>query len=66
MVKIERIDYEDSFVTTLVFTNGNKGQEIQVYAWEADNIETALKSLPIAVIMGYYNKVGKTTIKEWV
>jgi anthranilate/para-aminobenzoate synthase component II len=66
MVKIERIDYEDSFMTTLVFTNGNKGQEIQVYTWEADNIETALKTLSLEVVMGYYNKVGKTLVKEWV
>jgi hypothetical protein len=66
MVKIERIDYEDSFMTTLVFTNGNKGQEISVYAWEADNIENALKTLPLSVVMEYYNKVGKTLVKEWV
>jgi hypothetical protein len=66
MVKIERIDYEDSFMTTLIFTNENKGQEIQVYAWEADGIETALKSMPLSVVMGYYNKVGKTIVKEWV
>jgi hypothetical protein len=31
MVKVERIDFEDSFMTTLVFTDGKKGQEIQVY-----------------------------------
>jgi hypothetical protein len=66
MVKVERIDYEDSFMTTLVFTNGNKGQEISVYAWEADNIESALKTLPLSVVMGYYNKTGKTLVKEWV
>ena len=66
MVKVERIDYEDSFITILKFTNGNKGQEIQVYAWEADKIESALKTLPLSVVMGYYNKVGTTTIKEWV
>ena len=53
MVKIERIDYEDSFMTTLVFTNGNQGQEISVYAWEADSIETALKTLSLEVVMGY-------------
>jgi len=66
MVKVERIDYEDSFMTTLVFTNGNKGQEISVYAWEADNIESTLKTLPLSVVMGYYNKTGKTLVKEWV
>ena len=66
MVKVERIDYEDSFVTILKFTNGNKGQEVQVYTWEADNIESVLKTLPLSVVMGYYNKVGTTLIKEWV
>jgi hypothetical protein len=65
MVKVERIDFEDSFMTTLVFTDGNKGQEIQVYAWEADAIEVSLKSLPLSAVMGFYNKSGKTTIKEW-
>jgi hypothetical protein len=65
MVKVERIDYEDSFMTTLVFTNGNKGQEIQVYAWEADAIEVSLKSLPLSAVMAFYDKTGKTTIKEW-
>ena len=65
MVKVERIDFEDSFMTTLVFTDGNKGQEIQVYAWEADAIEISLKSLPLSAVMGFYNKSGKTTIKEW-
>ena len=65
MVKVERIDYEDSFMTTLVFTNGNQGQEIQVYAWEADAIEASLKTLPLAAVMGFYNKSGKKVIKEW-
>jgi hypothetical protein len=37
-----------------------------VYTWEADNIETALKTLSLEVVMGYYNKVGKTLVKEWV
>ena len=65
MVKVERVDFEDSFMTTLIFTDGNKGQEIQVYAWEADAIEVSLKSLPLAAVMAFYNKSGKTTIKEW-
>ena len=65
MVKVERIDFEDSFMTTLVFTDGNKGQEISVYAWEADAIEISLKSLPLSAVMGFYNKSEKTTIKEW-
>ena len=65
MVKVEREDFEESFMVTLKFTNGNKGQEIQVYAWEADAIEASLKTLPLAAVMGFYNKSGKTTIKEW-
>jgi hypothetical protein len=65
MVKVERIDFENSFMTTLVFKDGNKGQEISVYAWEADAIEVSLKSLPLSAVMGFYNKSGKTTIKEW-
>ena len=65
MVKVEREDFEKSFVTKLIFTDGNEGQEIQVYAWEADAIEASLKTLPLEAILGLYNKSGKTTIKEW-
>ena len=65
MVKVEREDFDESFTTILRFIDGNKAQEIQVYAWEADNIETALKSLPLSVVMGFYNKSGKKVIKEW-
>ena len=65
MVKVEREDFEESFMVTLIFTNGNKGQEIQVYAWEADAIEASLKTLPLAAVMGFYNKSGKKVIKEW-
>jgi hypothetical protein len=65
MVKVEREDFEESFVTKLIFTDGNKGQEIYIYAWEADAIEASLKTLPLEAILGFYNKSGKTTIKEW-
>ena len=65
MVKVEREDFEKSFVTTLIFTDGDQGQEIQVYAWEADAIEASLKTLPLEAVLGFYNKSGKTTIKEW-
>ena len=65
MVKVEREDFEKSFVTTLIFTDGDEGQEIQVYAWEADAIEASLKTLPLQAVLGFYNKSGKTTIKEW-
>ena len=65
MVKVEREDFEESFVTKLIFTDGNNGQEIQVYTWEADAIEASLKTLPLEAVLGFYNKSGKTTIKEW-
>jgi hypothetical protein len=65
MVKVEREDFEESFMVTLKFTNGNQGQEIQVYAWEADAIEASLKTLPLAAVMAFYNKSGKKVIKEW-
>ena len=65
MVKVEREDFEESFMVTLKFSNGNQGQEIQVYAWEADAIEASLKTLPLAAVMGFYNKSGKKVIKEW-
>jgi len=66
MVKVEREDFDESFTTILRFIDGNKAQEIQVYAWEADNIEAALKTLSLEVVMGFYNKSGKSIIKEWV
>jgi hypothetical protein len=65
MVKVEREDFDESFVTCLRFINGNQAQEISVYAWEADAIEASLKTLPESAVMGFYNKTGKKTIKEW-
>jgi hypothetical protein len=65
MVKIERIDTKDSFITTLVFTNGNQGQEISVYVWEADTMEVALKSMPLSIVQSFYDKTGSKIIKEW-
>jgi hypothetical protein len=65
MVYVEREDFEESFVTILRFVNGNKGQEISVYAWEADAIESALQSLSLAQVMALYNRVGKSVIKDW-
>jgi hypothetical protein len=65
MVKVEREDFEESFVTKLIFTDGNKGQEIYIYAWEADAIEASLKTIPEETVLEFYNKSGKTTIKEW-
>ena len=65
MVKVEREDFEESFVTKLIFTDGDNGQEIEVYSWEADAIEASLKTIPEEAVLAFYNKSGKTTIKEW-
>ena len=65
MVKVERIDYEESFQTMLRFTDGNKGQEIFVQVWEADGIELALKGMSLDTVNSFYNKSGIVTIKEW-
>tara|TARA_R110002126_G_scaffold1315_1_gene7547 strand:- start:1678 stop:1878 length:201 start_codon:yes stop_codon:yes gene_type:complete len=65
MVKVERIDYEESFQTMLRFTDGNKGQEIFVQVWEADGIELAIKGMSLDTVNSFYNKSGIVTIKEW-
>tara|TARA_R110000803_G_scaffold178338_1_gene240757 strand:- start:1831 stop:2028 length:198 start_codon:yes stop_codon:yes gene_type:complete len=65
MVKVERIDYEESFQTMLKFSDGNKGQEILVQVWEADGIELALKGMSLETVNAFYNKSGIVTIKEW-
>ena len=61
MVKVERIDYEESFQTMLKFTDGNKAQEIIVQVWEADGIE----GMSLETVNAFYNKSGIVTIKEW-
>lgn len=65
MVKVERIDQNKSFETVLKFINGNETQEIRVYVWEADAIETALQSLSLSALNQFYTKSGTTTVKEW-
>ena len=65
MVKVERIDYDESFQTMLRFTDGNKSQEIIVQVWEADEIELALKEMPVETINSFYNKSGKILLREW-
>ena len=65
MVTVEREDFEGSFMTTLTFTDGNEGQEIQVYVWEANAIETALKSMSLAQVKALRDTTGKSIIKEW-
>ena len=65
MVKVERIDYEESFQTMLKFSDGNRSQEIIVEVWEADGIELALKEMSLETVNSFYNKSGIVTIKEW-
>ena len=63
-MKIIRHDKINSFQTKLIFQDGNSTNEIYVYVWEADNIETALKSLTWSKIKSYKSKTGSKTIKE--
>ena len=65
MVKVEREDFDESFVTILRFIDGNKAQEIQVYAWEADIIENKLKNIDLATVNALKSKKGKKIIKKW-
>lgn len=65
MVKVERIDHPKSFITTLIFSNGNEAQEIQVYVWEADAIETKIQNISLQQVGALYNKEGTSVVKEW-
>ncbi len=65
MVSVEREDIKDSFITIMRFKDGNQAQEIQVYVWEANAIETAIQSMSLAQVTALKNTVGKQTIKEW-
>lgn len=65
MVSVEREDIPESFISILRFKNGNKGQEIQVYKWEADVIVTKLQTFTLSAINTMYNLDVKTTVKSW-
>ena len=65
MVSVEREDIENSFITILRFKNGNEAQEISVYVWEADAIETKIKNIPLNIVNQLYTKKGTTIIKDW-
>ena len=65
MVEVTRIDHPKSFMSTLKFENGNIGQEIQVYKWEANAIETKVKTLSIAQVMALYNLEDNRVIASW-
>jgi len=63
-MKITREDFKDSFQTLLIFQDGNKAQEINVYSWEADQIEQALKSMSWESITALKDYTGKKVIKK--
>jgi|SaaInlV_130m_DNA_2_1039683.scaffolds.fasta_scaffold36666_2 hypothetical protein len=63
-MKIIRVDFENSFTTKLIFQDGNTGYEINVYSWEADTIEQAIKSMTWDQIKAFKNYSGTRTIKE--
>jgi hypothetical protein len=63
-MKIIREDLEKSFDTLLIFQDGNEANEIHVYSWEADTIETALKTMSWKQIKDYKEVKGIKTIKE--
>ena len=54
-ISVEREDLPESFVTILRFINGNETQEIQVYKWEANAIESKVKGLSAAQVLAHYN-----------
>jgi len=64
MVKIERIDLAGSFETMFKIRDGNTAEEIWVWAWEADNIETLIKATSWANISAILARDGTTTVKE--
>jgi len=65
MVKVTRVDHPESFTSTLIFENENRGQEIQVYKWEANAIENKVKGMSLAQVMALYNLEDKRVIAEW-
>lgn len=65
MVEVERIDVPNSFQTILKFNDGNTSQEIPVFSWEADAIESKLMSIDSVTINQIYTKTGKKPVKTW-
>ncbi len=64
-ISVEREDLPESFVTILRFINGNQSQEIQVYKWEANAIESKVKGLSAAQVLALYNLEDKRVIASW-
>ena len=52
-------------MSTFIFEHENTGQEIQVYKWEANAMETALKTMTAAQVLGLYNLEDKRVLAEW-
>jgi len=65
MAKIERIDTEGSFMTTLrlISDNGREATEINVPVWEVDAMETKIKNTTWVNIKALQAKKGTLTIK---
>lgn len=63
--KIEREDIKDSFITILRLYDqtGKRAQELQVFVWEADAIETKVKNMTWATIQALSDTEGKRVIK---
>jgi len=64
MVKIERIDKAGSFETMFRISDGNTAEEIYVWAWEADNVESVLRTTSRERIQIILNKDGRKVVKS--
>ncbi len=65
MVSVERIDTAKSFMTLLKFIDGNSAQEIQVFAWDADNIISTLQALSTQDMETMYDNEGTSQVMVW-
>ena len=65
MAKIERVDTKGSFTTLLILTsdNGKETHEIHVPVWEADAMETKIKTATWLSIKTLRDKEGRKTVK---
>lgn len=60
---VERIDHENSFMTTFVFKDGNIASEIHVPVDQADAYEAKISAATWNVISDLYSKKGSKIIK---
>ena len=61
--RVERIDHENSFMTTFVFKDGNIASEIHVPVDQADDYEAKISAATWNVISDLYGKKGSKIIK---